>query len=369
MRPLPRPAFRPSFLLPALCGAALLTGCFRPHEDPNAPKLTDTADAEDIAEAGSAAADGVGADEVVVGEPYRVLLDTTEGPVTIAVDPVWAPRGAARFRELVDSGYYDGAAFFRVIPGFMAQFGLAADPKETVKWRSRVIPDDPVRVSNTPGRVTFATGGPNTRSAQVFINYGDNSRLDRDGFSPFGEVVEGMENVRSLYGEYGGGPDEGGRGPNQQDAAEGGARFLDAKYPNLSKIVSARVLPAERATDSGPPIENDPAPPTLGDPPPPTDPAPADESPAEMPAEIESPAPPAEPGPEMPAEPEAVPKTDPAPKPEDPKPEDPKPEDPKPEEPKPEDPKPEDPAEPDTPTDPVGDLSNATPLAGGQSPD
>ena len=348
MRPLPRPAFRPSFLLPALCGAALLAGCVRPHEDPNAPKLTDAAETDEIAETDEAGA--AAADEVVVGEPYRVLLDTTEGPVTIAVDPVWAPRGAARFRELVDSGYYDGAAFFRVIPGFMAQFGLAADPKETVKWRSRVIPDDPVRVSNTAGRVTFATGGPNTRSAQVFINYGDNSRLDRDGFSPFGEVVEGMENVRSLYGEYGGGPDEGGRGPNQQDAAEGGARFLDAKYPNLSKIVSARVLPAERATDSGPPTAADPAPPA--------DPAPAEDTPPEMPIEVEHPAPPAEPGPEMPAEPETVPTTDPAPKPADPEPEDPKPEPPA---------EPKD--EPDTPTDPVGDLSNATPVAGGQSPD
>src|SRR5207244_6499652 len=128
--------------------------------------------------------------------------ETSAGDFVIAVRRDWAPHGADRFYNLVKSGYYDGVRFFRVIPGFMAQFGIHGDPQVSATWRERSIPDDPVRQSNARGMVTFATAGPNTRTTQVFINYRDNAGLDGQGFAPFGQVVEGMEVVDRLFAGY-----------------------------------------------------------------------------------------------------------------------------------------------------------------------
>src|SRR5665213_3058542 len=132
-------------------------------------------------------------------ETFKVNLDTSRGPVVIEVLRVDAPIGADRFYNLVKAKYFDGARFFRVVPGFMAQFGLAADPAVTKAWDTP-IQDDPVRASNVRGTVTFAaTGSPNSRSTQLFINFADNSRLDSQRFAPIGRVMSGMENVDQIY--------------------------------------------------------------------------------------------------------------------------------------------------------------------------
>ena len=129
----------------------------------------------------------------------------------IEVHRDWAPNGADRFYELVKSGYYTDVAFFRVINGFMVQFGISGDPALDSEWRAKPISDDSVKASNSRGTVTFAMAGPNTRTTQVFINFVDNSRLDSMGFSPFGKVRD-MSTVDALYSGYGEGAPRG-RGP------------------------------------------------------------------------------------------------------------------------------------------------------------
>lgn len=123
-------------------------------------------------------------------DPFRVKFEVSTGEFVVEVNPEWAPNGAQRFRELVEAGYYDDCRFFRVVEGFMAQLGINGDPAVNAKWDSNTIPDDPVLRSNTRGRVTFATSGPDSRTTQFFISFGDNSRLDTQGFSPIGEVIE-----------------------------------------------------------------------------------------------------------------------------------------------------------------------------------
>src|SRR5580692_5989420 len=141
-------------------------------------------------------------------ETFRVNMDTSRGLVVIEVTRALAPNGADRFYNLVKAKYYDGARFFRVIPGFMAQFGIAADPAMTKVW-DVPIQDDPVKTSNVRAAVTFAqTSEPNSRSTQLFINYGDNSRLDASRFAPFGKVTKGMEVVDKIYSGYGGEPSD-----------------------------------------------------------------------------------------------------------------------------------------------------------------
>src|SRR5204863_1716613 len=126
----------------------------------------------------------------------KVKLDTTAGPVVIEVHREWAPLGSDRFYNLVKNGFYDGVRFFRVIPGFMAQGGMHGDPAIQAVWGRANFPDDPVKQSNKRGFVTFAkTSAPNSRSTQIFINYGDNANLDPQGFAPFGQVTSGMEAV------------------------------------------------------------------------------------------------------------------------------------------------------------------------------
>ena len=166
---------------------------------------------------------------------YKVRLDTSAGPVVIEVTRDWAPLGADRFYNLVKNGFYDNVRFFRVIPGFMAQGGMNGDPAIQKIWGRNNINDDPVKQSNTRGMVTFAkTGAPNSRSTQIFINYGNNASLDSQGFAPFGRVLSGMEAV-DKFGNYGKNvPDQG------MITAEGNA-YLQKDYPNLTVIKKATI--------------------------------------------------------------------------------------------------------------------------------
>lgn len=134
---------------------------------------------------------------------YLVNFETTQGNFVIQVNRDWAPLGADRFYNLVNNGYYTDCSFFRVIPGFMVQFGINGNPEINKVWRETNIKDDPVRESNLRGYITFATSGPNSRTSQVFINYANNSRLDSMGFAPFGKVIEGMNVVDKIFSEYG----------------------------------------------------------------------------------------------------------------------------------------------------------------------
>lgn len=173
---------------------------------------------------------------------FKATFETNQGDFVIEVHRDWAPAGADRFFNLVKHGFYDGVRFFRVIAGFMAQFGIHGDPKVSAIWRDERIPDDPVKEHNTRGMITFATGGPNTRTTQVFINYGDNSSLDSRGFAPFGEVVAGMEVVDRLYAGYGEGAPRG-VGPNQAKIQLEGNAYLTSQFPQLDYIKKATIPP------------------------------------------------------------------------------------------------------------------------------
>ena len=175
-----------------------------------------------------------------VPENYAVELQTTKGSVVIDVHREWAPKGADRFYELVQKGYYTDVAFFRVISGFMAQVGISGDPALNTEWRAKPIQDDPVKASNTRGTVTFATSGPNSRTTQFFINFGDNSRLDGMGFAPFGKVRD-MAPIDALYAGYGEGAPRG-RGPAQGRMQSEGNAYLRESFPKLDYIKSAKII-------------------------------------------------------------------------------------------------------------------------------
>ena len=180
---------------------------------------------------------------------YDVKFVTTAGEFTMKVTRAWAPIGADRFYNLVRHHFYDGAAFFRVLPGFMAQFGLSAYPEVSKAWEHATIKDDPIVQSNHRGFVSFATAGPNTRTTQIFINFGNNEALDRSGFSAFAVVTEGMEVVDKLYTGYGEGAPQG-RGPDQGLIGDRGRAYLEKGFPKLDTIRSATIVPA--AQESAP---------------------------------------------------------------------------------------------------------------------
>jgi peptidyl-prolyl cis-trans isomerase A (cyclophilin A) len=173
---------------------------------------------------------------------YRVKFTTTKGDFVVQVNRAWAPRGADRFYNLVENGFYDDAGIFRVLPGFVAQFGISARPAVARAWTRATIPDDPVTQSNLRGTITFATSGANTRTTQVFINLADNAALDKMGFAPFGKVVEGMEVVDSFYSGYGEGAPSG-RGPDQTRLTNEGKAYLDRNFPDLDCIKTTLVQP------------------------------------------------------------------------------------------------------------------------------
>jgi peptidyl-prolyl cis-trans isomerase A (cyclophilin A) len=175
---------------------------------------------------------------------YHAKFETTKGVFVIEVTREWAPLGADRFYNLVRNGYYNNCRFFRVVANFMVQFGINGDPRINSVWRQARITDDPVKQSNTTGYVSFATGGPNTRTTQVFINYSDrNAQLDKSGFAPFGKVIEGMEVVQSLYAEYGDGAPRG-KGPDQGRIQTEGNAYLEKEFSKLDYIKSAVTLTA-----------------------------------------------------------------------------------------------------------------------------
>lgn len=178
-------------------------------------------------------------------DTFWVRFETTRGPFTVQVVRALAPRGADRAYYLVRSGYYDGVRFFRVLPGFVAQFGASGDPRVARVWDVRTIADDPVARTNARGTVTFATAGPNTRTAQLFVNLRDNARLDRMGFAPIGRVTEGMAVVDSLYGGYGEGAPRG-RGPDQDRIAAEGTAYLAREFPKLDWVRRATVVQESR---------------------------------------------------------------------------------------------------------------------------
>ena len=169
---------------------------------------------------------------------YKVKFDTSAGVFVVRVHRDWAPLGADRFYNLVKNGFYDDVRFFRVLDGFMAQFGMSGNPGIQAAWRNQQLKDDPVKQSNKRGYVTFATAGPNSRTTQVFINFDDNASLDAQGFAPFGQVVEGMNVVDKLYSGYGRNnvPDQG------RITTEGNA-YLTKSYPKLDYIKKATIEP------------------------------------------------------------------------------------------------------------------------------
>jgi len=168
-------------------------------------------------------------------DSYHVRFETSKGNFTLEVTRSAAPLGADRFYTLCKSHFYNGARFFRVIPGFVVQFGINGDPAVSKRWRDSKIPDDPVRESNRRGAIAFATDGPNTRTTQVFINLANTPRLDSKGFAPFGRVIEGMDVVDSFYSAYGEGPPLGG-GPAQSRIEAEGNAYLESAFPKLDYI-------------------------------------------------------------------------------------------------------------------------------------
>ena len=173
-------------------------------------------------------------------DTFRVTFDTSKGPFVVTVHRDWAPNGADRFYNLVKAGFYDDVRFFRVIPNFMAQFGIHGTPAVMSAWRSAQIKDDPVKQSNTRGFVVFATAGPNTRTTQLFINFKDNSSLDKQGFAPFGEVTKGMDVVDKIYDGYGEGAPRG-KGPEQGRLQSEGNAYLAKDFPKLDYIKTATI--------------------------------------------------------------------------------------------------------------------------------
>ncbi|MGD0694526.1 MAG: peptidylprolyl isomerase [Terriglobia bacterium] len=176
-------------------------------------------------------------------DTFKAKFTTTKGDFVVQVTRAWSPLGADRFYNLVKNGFFTNVYFFRVVPGFVVQFGINGDPKIAAAWSHANIQDDPPgKASNKRGTLTFAMAGPNTRTTQIFINFGDNSGLDRQGFTSFGEVAAGMDVVDKLYNGYGE------QVTNLQgEIATQGNDFLKARFPNLDSIKSAVILRAAPA--------------------------------------------------------------------------------------------------------------------------
>ncbi len=166
---------------------------------------------------------------------YRVRFETTKGDIVVRVVREWAPKGADRFHALVKAGAYDDVRFYRVLPKFIAQWGYSGDPKVAAKWRDAPIQDDPVKKKNVRGALSFAKGGPDSRTVNVFINLKDNPSLDKQGFAPFAEVVEGMDVADRLHSGYG-------NSPQQPRIIEQGNAYLDKNFEKLDRIRKATIL-------------------------------------------------------------------------------------------------------------------------------
>ena len=167
-------------------------------------------------------------------DQYEVTFKTTAGDFVVGVTRTWAPLGADRFYNLVKHGFFTDASIFRVVPGFVVQFGLNANPKINAAWEKATIKDDPVTQSNHAGFLTFATAGPNTRTTQLFISLGENAQLDSMGFAAFGQVTTGMDVVQKIFSGYG-------ESPEQAQITAQGKAYLDKSFPKLDHIISATV--------------------------------------------------------------------------------------------------------------------------------
>ncbi len=167
---------------------------------------------------------------------YQARFVTTRGTFVVRVVRDWSPNGAARFYNLVKLGFYDGARFFRVVPGFVVQWGIHPQGEPVMsRWRGAKFSDDPVKESNVTGKLSFAMAGPGSRTTQVFVNLGDNARLDAMGFAPFAEVVEGMDVLRGVSSVHG-------QRPDQSKIQREGNAYLDREFPGLDAITRAEIV-------------------------------------------------------------------------------------------------------------------------------
>ena len=219
-----RRSVRPSSLLPLLAFPLLVVGACAKQAPPPPEKAA-------VAPAPVKPADPQAPDS------FRVRFETSKGDFVVAVKRSLSPRGADRFHNLVQQGYFKDVRFFRVIAGFMAQFGMNGDPAVNKTWAENSIPDEPVAASNKRGSITYAKAGPNTRSNQFFINFADNAMLDPQGFSPFGSVVEGMKVVDAIYSGYGDPPQD-----SQERIGKEGNAYLTTTFPKLDYIKSATIV-------------------------------------------------------------------------------------------------------------------------------
>jgi peptidyl-prolyl cis-trans isomerase A (cyclophilin A) len=170
-------------------------------------------------------------------------IETTRGTITLELQRAWAPRGVDRFYNLARAGYFDDSRFYRVVAGFVAQFGIAGDPAIAGLWSRRKLRPDSVRAPNARGTISYARFKPDDRTTNLFINLRDNPKLDSLGFAPIGRVVEGMEVADSLYARYG--------EMTMADPPLGDAKrlyresnkYMDAEYPNLDRILKVTIRP------------------------------------------------------------------------------------------------------------------------------
>jgi peptidyl-prolyl cis-trans isomerase A (cyclophilin A) len=241
-----------SLRLPALAAALLALAACGKNDATPAPEAKPTSAATATAATTAAPAPGGRDGNSPIFHPekanekapdkFKAKFVTTKGDFVIEVTRAWSPNGADRFYNLVKLGFYDGVRFHRAIEGFMVQFGVSGDPAINGAWYKANIPDDPPAQSNKRGYVTFAMAGPGTRTTQIFINYNDkNARLDSMGFAPFGQVVEGMTVVDSLYKGYGELAPKG-KGPDASRVQREGEAFLAKEFPELDKIKEAKIL-------------------------------------------------------------------------------------------------------------------------------
>ena len=243
----PRTSLLAALLLLAACGSGPTTP-ITPADAPLSPSATSAATSEAAPVPVTAAVHHAAAEldparaTARAPEVFSTRFTTTKGEFVIEVHRAWAPQGADRFYNLARLGFFDDTRFFRVIEGFMVQFGIPGDPQVSAKWRDATIKDDPVTQSNLRGFVTFAqTGTPNSRTTQIFIDYNNHARLDQSGFAPFGKVVKGMEVVDALYKGYGEGAPEG-HGPSQERIQMEGNAYLDADFPKLDRILRTEMV-------------------------------------------------------------------------------------------------------------------------------
>ena len=173
---------------------------------------------------------------------FEARVETSKGTFVLSIERDWAPRGADRFYNLARAGFYDDSRFSRVVPGFIAQFGIPGDPAIATLWQKRAFPDDPVRHSNVRGTIGFAMTGPNARTTQLYISLVDNVRLDAQGFAPIGRVIEGMAVVDSLYSGYGESSGGGVRAGKQGPLISGGNAYVDREYPKLDRLIRITII-------------------------------------------------------------------------------------------------------------------------------